>query len=143
VARFLSQEWVDAVNAALDGVVVPEPGPEAGLAAQDGSFTVAQEVRGGPEGDVRLVLTADGGSLAMAVGPLGGGGTDEDEDAEVTIAVAYDDAVALSQGTLTPAEALTAGRIRVRGDLSVLAAGQAMLAAARERTGAVDAATTY
>ena len=51
--------------------------------------------------------------------------------------------MALSDGSLTPAEALTAGRIRVRGDLSVLAAGQELLAAARAHTRSLDAETTY
>ncbi len=62
MARFLSPAWAAAVNAALDGVALPAPGPEAGLAAQDGRFAVAQEVAGTPDGDVRLVLTADAGT---------------------------------------------------------------------------------
>ena len=37
----------------------------------------------------------------------------------------------MAQGELSPTEALNAGRIRVRGDLSVLVAAQQMLAAAR------------
>ena len=61
----------------------------------------------------------------------------------MTIALAYDDAAALATGGLSPAEALNAGRIRVRGDLSVLAAGQELLAAARVHTRALDADTTY
>ncbi len=137
--RFLTPEWVAAVNAALDGVTLPEPGPEAGLAAADGRFTVAQEVRGTPDGDVRLVLRAAEGTIALELRPLDA----SEVPAEVTIALGYEDAAALSAGRLSPAEALTAGRIRVRGDLSVLAAGQDLLAAAREHTRALDAATTY
>lgn len=137
--RFLTPEWVAAVNAALDGVTLPEPGPEAGLAAADGRFTVAQEVRDTPDGDVRLVLRAAEGAIALELRPLDA----SEVPAEVTIALGYEDAAALSAGRLSPAEALTAGRIRVRGDLSVLAAGQDLLAAAREYTRALDAATTY
>ena len=51
--------------------------------------------------------------------------------------------MALSRGELTPAEALNAGRIRVRGDLSVLVAGQAMVDAARAGGGGLVPATTY
>ncbi len=123
------------------GSTLPGPGPEAGLAAADGRFRVAQEVRGAPDGDVRLVLQAADGSLTFSLGPLGGPApTDE---VEVTIALEYADAVALSRGELSPAEALTGGRIRVRGDLSVLVAGQELLSTAREHTRAVDAETTY
>ena len=137
--RFLTDQWVEGFNAALAGVALPAPGPDAGLAAADGRFTVAQEVRGTPDGDVRLLLRSDAGALALAVGPLDGAPV----DADVTIALGYEDAAALATGTLSPAEALNAGRIRVRGDLSVLAAGQVLLAAAREHTRALDTDTTY
>ena len=49
----------------------------------------------------------------------------------------------MARGGLSPAEALNAGRIRVRGDLSVLAAGQELLLAARAHTRDLDADTTY
>ena len=49
----------------------------------------------------------------------------------------------MAKGELTPAEALNAGRIRVRGDLSVLVAAQQMLAEARDSTGTLAAETTY
>jgi putative sterol carrier protein len=142
VPRFLTEDWVEAFNEALAGVLLPAPGPDTGLAAADGRFTVAQEVRGGPDGDVRLVLRAGDGTLVLEIGPLepaDGPGP----DAEVTIALDYADAVALARGGLSPAEALNAGRIRVRGDLSVLAAGQELLRAAREHTRVLDAGTTY
>ncbi len=140
--RFLTPDWVDAFNAALDGVRLPGPGPDAGLAAADGRFTVAQEVRGAPGGDVRLVLHTADGALTLALGPLEpvtGAGV----EADVTIALGYDDAVALATGRLATADALGSGRIRVRGDLSVLAAGQELLAAARDHTRALDADTTF
>jgi putative sterol carrier protein len=135
----LTPEWVDGVNAALDGVTLPAPGPASGLAAAEGRFTVAEEVRGTPDGDLRLVLRAADGALTLEVGPLDAPGVPSD----VTIALGYEDAAALSAGELSPAEALTAGRIRVRGDLSVLVAGQEQLAAARPYTRALDAETTY
>ncbi len=143
--RFLTGDWVDAFNAALAGVRLPDPGPDAGLAAADGRFTVAQEVRGAPGGDVRLILRATDGALSLELGPLGSaaGAADAGTEADVTIALDYDDAVALATGALVPAEALGAGRIRVRGDLSVLAAGQELLAAARDHTADLDADTTF
>ena len=151
MARFLTPEWVAALNAALDGVVVDGPGPEAGLAAVDGRFTVAQEVRDAPEGDVRLYLRVDAGSLRFVLSGLGDEvpvGTEAanetaEEHADVTVALSYEDAAAMSKGEMAPAEALNAGKIRVRGDLSVLVASQSMLEAARAFTAPVIASTTY
>jgi putative sterol carrier protein len=147
VARFLSPSWAEEFNAALEGAQLPGPGPEAGLAAADGTFTMVQEVRGAPDGDVRVTLRVADGALRLQLDSLTGEGTDgggaEDADPEVTIVISYDDAVAMSKGELAPAEALNAGRIRVRGDLSVLVAAQQMLTAARAATQAVASSTTY
>jgi hypothetical protein len=139
VPRFLSPEWVDAFDNALQGVVLPELGEDAGIAAADGRFTVAQQVHGGPDGEVTLLMTADAGSLRMAM--VDGVGSDVRPD--VTIVVSYEDAAALYTGELRAADAITAGRIRVRGDLSVLAAGQAMLVAAQPHIQSLAASTTY
>ncbi len=140
--RFLTQAWVEAFNVALAGVHLPEPGPDAGLAAADGRFTVVQEVRGGPDGDVRLVLRTADGALALELWTLDPSSATP-PDGDVTIALEYADAVSLAQGELSPAEALNAGRIRVRGDLSVLVAGQELLKSARDHTRELDADTTY
>lgn len=148
MARFLSTQWAEEFNAALDGVVLPEPGPDAGLSAAEGRFTVVQEVGGTPDGDVRLVLRVDSGSLRLtldAPDPIDGDGerAQDDTPSDVTIKVSYEDAAAMSRGELSPAEALSAGRIRVKGDLSVLVAAQQMLAAARAATQSLDTSTTY
>jgi putative sterol carrier protein len=147
MARFLSPAWAEEFAAALAGLVVPGPGPEAGLGAADGRFTVVEEVRGAPEGDVRLVLCIDGGTIGLRlVGPSSdaeAGDLGEDDAADVTIALSYADAAALARGEVDPAQALNAGRIRVRGDLSVLVAAQQMLDAARAALPDVDATTTY
>jgi hypothetical protein len=49
----------------------------------------------------------------------------------------------MATGALTPADALNRGRIRVRGDLSVLVAGQQMLDSARALIEGAGAGTTY
>lgn len=140
MAQFLSPEWVAAFDAALAGVTVPGPGNEAGLAAVDGEFTVIQEVHGAPSGDITVALTVSDGALHLSL-------LDEQEPgastADVAISLAYEDAVALSKGELVAAEALTAGRVRVRGDLSVLVASQQMLASAQPYVQALAADTTY
>jgi putative sterol carrier protein len=148
VSRFLSATWTEEFNGALEGVVVPGPGIDAGLAALDGRFTVVEEVHGTPDGDVRLILRVEDGSLHLRLAPPSDPGTDrgdgsEDAHADVTIALSYEDAAAMSRGELSPAEALNGGRIRVRGDLSVLVAAQQMLEAARASTQALVSSTTY
>jgi putative sterol carrier protein len=146
VTRFLSHEWVDAFNAALAGAALPAPEEGAGLAVADGPVTVAEEVRGAPEGDIRLLLHIDRGVLRLERsdeppgGATAGGG---ERVPDVTMALAYEHAVAMSAGELSPAEALNQGRIRVRGDLTVLVAAQELLVAARSATGDLAASTTY
>ncbi|HXW38964.1 MAG TPA: SCP2 sterol-binding domain-containing protein [Acidimicrobiales bacterium] len=141
--RFLTRTWVDSFNVSMAEVVWPAPAEEAGLVAQSGRFTVAEEVHGGPDGDVVLVLSVDDGTvrlfLAADLGELAG----DVPEPDVTIALGYEDAAAMARGELSPAEALTAGRVRVRGDLAVLIAGQEVLAEARRHTGALAAETTY
>ncbi|HEX4246144.1 MAG TPA: SCP2 sterol-binding domain-containing protein [Acidimicrobiales bacterium] len=137
--RFLSPAWVHAFDTALEGVVLPEPGEDVGIAASDGRFTVAQRVHGGPDGEVTLVMTADAGSLRIALVD----GADPGLAPDVTIVLSYEDAARLSTGELQAADAITAGRIRVRGDLSVLVAGQAMLVAAQAHIRPLAADTTY
>jgi putative sterol carrier protein len=150
MVRFLSPSWAEEFNAALEGAAIPGPDPDAGLAAVDGTFTVVQEVRGAPDGDVRVILGVVDGSLRLQLeraedGGDGGDGGDgaDDPSPDVTILISYDDAVAMSKGELAVAEALNAGRIRVRGDLSVLVAAQKMLMAARSTTRDLVASTTY
>ena len=141
--RFLTEAWVSGFNAALEGVELPLPGPHAGLAAADGHFTVAEEVEGTPDGDVRLLLQADAGALTLTLTSAPGTMDRTTEPVDVTISLGYDDAVALSTGDLSAASALTLGRIKVRGDLSVLAAAQELLRAARQHLQGFETDTTF
>jgi len=151
LARFLSPAWAAELDTALRGLELPGPGPEAGPGtagtprAPVGPVTVVQEVRGTPDGDVRLILEIeeDGVHLRVETPDEGQAPGDESPLPTVTIAVSYADAASLSRGELTPAEALNAGRIRVRGDLSALVAGQDLLVAARSATAGLAASTTY
>jgi putative sterol carrier protein len=144
----LSQEWVDAFNAALVGVAQPGSGEDAGLAVADGPVTVAEEIHGGPDGTVRLLLHIDQGTLRLERSDRRPGASDQPTDEagrapDVTMVLSYQDAAAMSAGDLSPAEALNAGRIRVRGDLTVLVAAHQMLVAARGHTGDLATSTTY
>jgi hypothetical protein len=159
---YLSPEWVQAFNDALSGLDLSEAIAAAGagsLTVAQGTFRVAQVVTGGPEGlaaqgataagaaipkatgatgatgagsngsTVRTVLTVEGGRLSLVADPTGA------IESNVTIVLTYDDALAVARGELHPADALAAGRVRVRGELSVLVAGQAVLNAASAALG--------
>jgi hypothetical protein len=137
--RYLSPEWVQAFNAALSELDLSAAIDAAGaqsLTASEGAFAVAQVVTDAPEGvgasegQVRTVLTVDEGRATLALDPTAS------LPVQVTIALGYDDALSMARGALDPADALAAGRVRVRGELAVLVAGQAVLNAAAALLGA-------
>jgi len=144
VARFYSPEWVDEFNREVADLDFSDVDTTA-LGAKNGTFAVAQLVHGGPDGDLLVTLSADAGRLHLNVSlrpgaeepPAGG------PPPAVTISLSYEDAAAMSRGDLDPAEALGQGRVRVRGDLAVLVAGQTLLAAAGDRLVGLQASTTY
>ncbi len=142
--RFLSPAWVAAFNDALAPVDLSGAAGDGSLVASGGTFSVRQVVDGvpdggsGPPGPVRTLLVVEGGRVSMVLDD--GSGVVEPA---VTVSLSYPDAAALSRGELPAAEALGTGRVRVRGDLSVLVAGQAVLAAAADHLAALAADTTY
>jgi putative sterol carrier protein len=141
VARYLSPEWVQRFDAALGALDLSDAiaaAASSSLAAADGAFSVAQLVRGVPSDvagasgsagasgpEVRVVLSVADGHAHLALDA-----DDTAAAATATIALDYADALALALGRLEPADALAAGRVRVRGDLAALVAGQQILAAA-------------
>lgn len=105
--KFLSEEWVRAVQDALNG-------SEAFRAAA-GTQTVRlqQVVTGGPQGDVKYWLRLENGQVTMALGELG-------EPADATVTQDYDTAAAISRAELSPVAAYMSGKLRVSGDLMKL-----------------------
>ena len=137
MASYLSPEWVASFDAALATLDLSEAIAAAGagsLAAADGDFSVVQVVRGvtgpgGVEHEVRVVLTVADGRARLQLDPEGRvAGT-------ATIVLGHADARSMARGELDPADALAAGRVRVRGDLAALVAGQDVLAAAAAQLG--------
>jgi hypothetical protein len=143
MARFLTDEWVDAFNGALQGADLTALASGRSIRAESGRFSVEQRVSdipGRPEsaGPLRVVLAVDDGKVTLSTS------TEETGDrADVVVSLSYEDAAALSRGELDPTEALGAGRVHVRGDLSVLVAGQGILAAAASRMTDLAAHTSY
>jgi hypothetical protein len=142
--RYLSAAWVQAFNDALAGLDVTQALTAAGagsFTASQGTFAVAHVVTDAPPdtagapdtsapgNTVRTVLTVAQGRATLVMDP------DASLPAKVTIVLTYADAAAIARGELDPAAALAAGRVRIRGELAVLVAGQAMLGAAAAAMG--------
>jgi hypothetical protein len=139
VPALYSPEWVDAFNEAVADLDAAAVETGASLSADRGSFRVDQLLRGAPDGELRVTLVVEDGRLHLEVAAPGEpSGVDR---ADVTVSLDYSDAAAMSRGELDPADALVDGRIRVRGDLAVLVAAQALLVAASERLGGLQAET--
>jgi hypothetical protein len=137
MARYLSPQWVESFDAALRALdlrAVVEAAGAGSLAAADGTFSVVQVVTGVPDegnsgGEVRVVLAVAEGRASLTLDPSG------EHAGTATIVLGYPDALAMARGELDPADALAAGRVRVRGDLAALVAGQDVLVAAAQQIG--------
>ena len=144
MARYLSPEWVQAFDAALGALDLSDAIAAAAagsLAAADGAL---QRGPAGERGPAEVAGGAGGPAAARcgSCSPWRTGmrtwpstPTVRGAAATATIALGYADALALALGRLDPADALAAGRVRVRGDLAALVAGQEVLAAAADLLG--------
>lgn len=154
--RFYSPEWIAAFNEAVADLApgqgpatldAPgEAGTPGGTVGGRSRFRVAQVVSGAPEGAVCVVLDVAGDRMRLERleedDATAGNGSAEPK-ADVTVMLSYEDAAALSRGEIDAAVLVTSGRLKVRGNLSLLVAGQALLAAAAERLAPLSASTTY
>jgi len=103
MAKFLTQEWLDLqTNLAQD---FPErPGASARM---------QYKVSGAPDGDVTFHTVIDNGKiLENALG--------EDDQAEFTMAVSYDDFCKVNKAELDANAAFMQGRIKVTGNMGKL-----------------------
>lgn len=125
--RFLSGEWIEEAATAARS--------SEGLAAAtaDTRLTVQQVVTGGPDGDVRYVVSIANGAVSVHAGV--------DEAPDVTFLLEWDTAVAMAAGVLGAQEAFTSGRLELQGDVGALlrhgpalADLDSVFAALRERT---------
>lgn len=167
---FLSSEWVDAFNEALADHHPASIGSSAVSPTPGRPRQMAQEVHGTPSGEpIRTRLDIGPETLHLQLepnpdeppgappvgtpqvgtpplgtppGPVAESAGDRSEP-DVTIRLHYTDAAAMAAGTLDPAEAIAAGRVKVRGDVSVLMSAHAALGGASERLEALRARTIF
>ncbi len=129
MARFLSPEWFDDVNAvaATDDVTsAVTPGLR---------LVVQQVVTDGPDGDVQYAVRIEDGRVAVVPG--------EAPDPDVTVTEDHATATAVSRGDLAAPVAFMTGRIRVSGETRVLLNAQPVLHRLDEVFASVRDRTTY
>ena len=127
MVRFLSGEWIAALDAAAEEASAP---PEVRLTIQQ---IVADEGEG--SGDVRYHLVVADGRLRVHPG--------EAANPDITLVQTRAVAAALSRGELNAQQALEAGRLKLRGDLGHLGRQGKALTAMQDVFAAVRNDTEY
>jgi putative sterol carrier protein len=102
VVRFLSAEWLTALDEAARELVVPD----------DVDLVVEQLVRGSDGGECAYHVVFGGGSVRVRPGRA--------EAATVAVQQSYATAVALARGELNAQQAMARGELRVAGDVALL-----------------------
>jgi hypothetical protein len=127
MARFLSDEWIAALDGAARHAAVP-----GGV-----SLTIQQIVTGAGAGgdDVRYHFVVADGRLRVHAG--------EAPAPDVTLVQTREVAAALSRGELNAQQALEAGRLKLRGDVGRLAREGKPLIALEDVFAAVRDETSY
>jgi putative sterol carrier protein len=103
MAKFLTQEWLD-LQKELAQDFPERPGASARM---------QYKVSGAPDGDVTFHTVIDNGKIVENA--LG-----EDDQAEFTMAVGYDDFSSVNKGELDANAAFMQGRIKVTGNMGKL-----------------------
>ena len=135
VARFLSAEWFDELEAAgvHDGAGAPRPEPGQPPAAP---LVIEISVTGAPQGEVRYQVVVEG-AQARVLPP----GTTF-RSAQVALSSDYATMAGIASGELSAIDALSYGRARVSGDTTALSA-QPFVAGLDLMPVVVRARTTY
>lgn len=129
MARFLSQEWLDDLDAAL------RAHDQVADLTRSSRLVVEQRVGGPDQADVVYHLVFDHGRTAVQAGPA--------TDPTVTFSQGTDTARAIATGTESAQRAFMTGALRVGGDLQALLAHQDLLTQLDDVFAGVRAATDF
>jgi putative sterol carrier protein len=102
VLAFLGADWLEALARAAEAVRFPS----------ELRLTLQQVVTGMGGPDVRYHLVAEDGRLWVRPGPAA--------EPDLTLTQSYEVAVALSRGDVNAQQALSAGRLKVSGNVELL-----------------------
>ena len=126
MARFLSPEWLTQLAAAAGASSLRERA--AGL-----DLSIRQVVRGTPDGDVAYTVRLRDGTVTVV----------PDGTAHVELTSDYATAAAISQGRLSPVTAFASGRLKLGGQVGVLAGQAGLLSELGDLFGSLRASTEY
>jgi putative sterol carrier protein len=114
LAKFLTEEWLEALTEALNA--------HEGFrdAISDVDLTLQFEVSDPPEGLLGRYFLSVGGGVATA-------GAGDASDADASITSSYESAVAISKGELNTQMAFMTGKVKVGGNMGKLMMHQALL----------------
>jgi putative sterol carrier protein len=129
VPRYLTQEWLDAAQRAVDDDTTLAD------ATKELQLTVQQVVTGGPDGDAAYHVVVDHGTVRVVNG--------EASDATVTFIQNWETATAIGRGELSAQGAFMTGLIRVRGDLPKLVEHGSVFGGVDDVFAELRAHTTY
>ena len=121
--RFLSQEWIDVLESALND--------DASFREAAAGTTVAlQQVITTSDGEVRYWTTLTDGVVAFGIGDL--------DAPDATIRQSYETAAGLARRETNPVMAFMTGKIKVDGDMGRLMAMQGILSKLADVMGTLD-----
>jgi putative sterol carrier protein len=101
--KYLSQEWIDAYNAALTE-------DDAVRTALKGKSAAIQMVISEPaQGEIRYWLRIVDGGASAGLGDL--------DDADVTISQSYETSAQVNKGELDGQKAFTQGKVKIKGKM--------------------------
>jgi len=121
--RFLSQGWIDVLEAALND-------DAAFRAAAAGTTVALQQVITTADGEVRYWTTLTDGVVAFGIGDL--------DAPDATIRQSYETAAGLARRETNPVMAFMTGKIKVDGDMGRLMAMQGILSKLADVMGTLD-----
>jgi putative sterol carrier protein len=100
--KYLSQEWIDAYNAALTD--------DAVRTALKGKSAAIQMVVSDPaQGEIRYWLRIADGGASAGLGDL--------DEADVTISQSYETSAQVNKGELDGQKAFTQGKVKIKGKM--------------------------
>lgn len=122
--RFLSPEWADAVQEALN--------TDQGFRGAIGNADLGLQfnVTDAPEGDVAYYLSSTGGETQLSLGEM--------ESADVTLNQTYETASSIAKGDLNAQTAFMTGKLKVQGNLAKLMMHQSAIAQWQNATKDID-----